>query len=342
MLGELVTTMTPDQVRLHGYYVPPIIPRSSGEFASIEESSGDDRDSLAVILLHGLAGNFYGSPLLVQLARRFHQAGYAVVLGNTRGHDYLNATVRVGRTRTLGAAVELVSEGVEDVAGWVRFLQSRGHSRVILVGHSLGAIKVILSQAQMATPGVSALVALSPTRLNFQQFAACRQRDKFLETIARAEQAVTDGRGDELLSIEFPFPTWMSASAYLNKYGADNRYDWLPLIDRIAQPSLITFGQLELDDNPALEGLVDQLQQLVDSGKAAWRHESSAQVVERAARAIEPSPSMKESAAVLPPQITLLSRADHFYVAAYDRVADLILPWLEMRLKQGGEGKAKD
>ncbi len=320
MLGELVTTMTPDQVRLHGYYVMPTGPRPSSDFDTSMQYSGT-RNNDAVILLHGLAGNFYSSPLLIQLARRFHQSGYAVVLGNTRGHDYLNATVRVGRTRTLGAAVELVSEGVEDVAGWVRFLLSRGHQRIVLVGHSLGAIKVILSQAHQAASEVSAIVALSPTRLNFEQFAACRQRDKFLETISRAEQAVASGRGEELLAVEFPFPTWMSASAYLNKYGSDNHYDWLPLIDRVTPPMLVTFGKLELDDNPALEGLVEQLQHLVDSGKAAWRVEQSETPAANLSDKSAPSSSRA--------QISLLTRADHFYVAAYDRVADLVLPWLQ-------------
>lgn len=305
MLGEIVSTMTPDQVRLHGFYALPT------------DQAIEKHPSRAILLVHGLAGNFYGSPFLLQLARRFLDRKCAVLLGNTRGHDYLNATVRVGRTRTLGAAVEIVSEGTDDIAGWVQYLLGQGHSQVVLVGHSLGAIKSLFSQAHRSSPEVQGIVALSPTRLNFDQFMASRRRPKFEETIARAEEAVAAGRGEELLAVEFPFPTWISATAYLNKYGAGNPYDWTQFLDQVQQPALITFGQLELDDNPALEGLRPELERLVTAGLAEWLPESF---------------SDTHRLATGTRQIAIIPRADHFYVAAYDRVADLAITWIERQI----------
>lgn len=246
MLGELVTTQTSDQVRLNGFLIErQVAPRQRIDGA---------------VVMHGLAGNFYSSSLLLNLAQRLAAEGISTVVGNSRGHDLLNWTIRSGRSQTCGSAVEDVGEGPADLVGWTEFLKRRQCERILLVGHSLGAIKALLTVTQQADPAIAGVAALSPTRLNYEQFANSRSGPLFKETLAAAKELSARGKGQELMRIQFPFPTLMAAQAYVDKYGPDNRFDWLGFVSQINLPGLVLFGQLELDENPAFEGLRGELE----------------------------------------------------------------------------------
>ncbi len=283
MQGELTSTITEDRVRLHGFRI----------------DADGDRPPLAdaAVIVHGLAGNFYSSPLLLEIAARLAGTGMEVVIGNTRGHDFLNWTLRAGRTQTGGAAVEDVDECRHDIRGWVNHLVRMGHKKILLVGHSLGAIKCLYAQAWAAAPEVVGIVAASPTRLNADQFLASPSAGIFQATLDQARTLLEAGEGHRLIQVEFPFPTWMSAQAYLKKYGRDNQFDWFGYIDRIEVPAGILFGERELSENPAFDGLESQLQKI----------------------------------AALHPRITamVIPEADHFYIGKMDSLCAQIELWLD-------------
>jgi len=282
MLGELVTTQTSDQVRLNGFLIErQVAPRQAIDGA---------------VVMHGLAGNFYSSSLLLNIAQRLAAEGISTVVGNSRGHDLLNWTIRSGRSQTSGSAVEDVGEGPADLVGWTEFLKRRQCERILLVGHSLGAIKSLLTVTQPSDSAIAGVAALSPTRLNYEQFANSRSGPLFKETLSAAKEHCVRGRGQELMRIQFPFPTLMAAQAYVDKYGPDNRFDWLGYISKIEVPSLVLFGQLELDENPAFEGLREELQRLLQGhGAVIWEE---------------------------------VPRADHFYSATVLAACDRLVAWI--------------
>ena len=282
MLGELVTTQTSDQVRLNGFLIErQVAPRQAVDGA---------------VVMHGLAGNFYSSSLLLNLAQRLAAEGISTVVGNSRGHDLLNWTIRAGRSQTIGSAVEDVGEGPADLIGWTEFLKRRQCERILLVGHSLGAIKSLLTVTQESDPAIAGVAALSPTRLNYSHFANSRSGPLFIETLTAAKELCAQGKGQELMRIQFPFPTLMAAQAYVDKYGPDDRFDWLKYISKIEVPSLVLFGQLELDENPAFEGLREELQQRLPGHRAITWEE--------------------------------VPRADHFYSATVLAACDRIVSWI--------------
>ena len=288
MNGELVATTTADRVRLNGFF--------------IAARGGDAHQADGAVIVHGLAGNFYSSPLLLNIGNRLAGIGVHSVLANTRGHDVLNWTIRSGRSQTIGSSVEDVSECTHDLNAWSEYLIRQGCRRVFLIGHSLGAIKSLFAAAHGAHASLAGVVALSPTRLNYEQFVQSSQCDVFLATMAQAAELVAQGNPQQLMQIQFPFPTWMAAQAYLEKYGPENRFDWLAFSDRIAVPMLATFGELELRDNPAFEGLRDEL-----SKKQLNNNNVEFQVV---------------------------PGADHFYVACIELVCNSIVEWLDRQAKK--------
>ncbi len=283
LAGELVTTVTEDMVRLDGFLVPSSIPAPSSPLPCE-----------AAILVHGLSGNFYQSRLLKHFAKALVGIGIDSLLVNTRGHDYLNATPRMGKSATLGAAVEIIDECRYDLNAWVDFLVKKGNPRILLLGHSLGAIKSLYCQAHSPHESVAAICAFSATKLSYDSLLSSAGGRRFQHWLETAQQKTAAGKGDELLFVDFPFPTWISANAYLNKYGDGDRYNWLTLIDRIQVPTLAAFGEIEMNENPAFVAMADDLRNLNQSNI----------------------------------EIQFVAGADHFYSARFDAATDQLFQWL--------------
>ncbi len=280
---QLVQTTTPDGLRLWG---------------ALTQSALTPADRL-VICLHGVASNFYASTLMQSLSTALEQKGLDVLRVNTRGHDNICTIGSDDGARRLGAAFEIVDDCRHDIAGWVKLASSRGYQDVILLGHSLGALKVIYSQAHEPLDQVSAIVAISPPRLSCQAFMEAETSSLFLESLERARQRVDQGQDDELIEIRFPLPLQISARGYLDKYGPGERYNLLEFISQIRSPLLVTFGSLEVERGSiAFAGLPEAIQHAV-AANPDW-----------------------------PGTIDVVQGADHHYSDRRDELADMLTQWL--------------
>lgn len=285
---ELVRTTTSDGLRLDGALVLAESPAS--------QSAASDSLPSAAILLHGVAGNFYGLGTFEKLIPVLRALGLAVLSVNTRGHDSVFGAMAGNVRRRFGAAYETVDDCRLDVAAWIQFLASRGHERVVLIGHSLGAIKAVYAQAHDRFAQVAAVVATSPPRLSYSAFVNSPESSVFWESMSTAERMVAEGRGDELFTAKFPFPLLITAAGYIDKYGPAERYNILRFAADLPCPALFTYGSKELEGGGiAFAGLPEALLSLPN----------------QAAR-----------------QVATIDGADHFYAGCGDRLAGEIARWL--------------
>ena len=284
MLVDLVQTTTRDGVRLDGAYLAPA--------GSTPPAVGVD----AFCLVHGTGGNFYGSTLFDAVAERLLGLGCGVLRVNTRGHDGISNAVTARGGRRLGAAYEVVDECRHDLAAWVDWLRVRAGPRVALVGHSLGAVKCLYALAHEPQLGVSGAVAISPPRLSYAWFCTSPEGPQFLETYRQAEAAVAAGQPLALLDVTLPLPVVITAAGYVEKYGPDERYNYLLFLVSVRCPVLVTLGAVEVESNMAFRGASEVLAEL-----AARR-----------------------------PHLTPLTiaGADHFYTAGRAQLLDGVPTWL--------------
>ncbi len=232
---ELVRTVTRDGLRLDGALSLPA------------DSRSPTPDSpAAALLLHGVSGNFYTSSVFDALTPKLLELGLATLSVNTRGHDSVFGARLGNVARRLGAAYEIVDDCRSDIAAWIDFLKSRGYGRVVLVGHSLGAIKAVYAQAHEHWPQVAAVVAASPPRLSYSAFIDSSESSLFGESMNTAERMVAGGQGDELFTARFPFPLLITADGYIDKYGPAERYNLLRFAADLRCPALFTYGSKEL------------------------------------------------------------------------------------------------
>jgi pimeloyl-ACP methyl ester carboxylesterase len=247
LLVDLVQVTTRDGVRLDGALQSPPAGRAP--------AVGVD----GVAFFHGTGGNFYSSTLFDAFAERFLELGVAVLRVNTRGHDGISTAVTAKGGRRLGAAYEIVDDCRHDVAAWLDFLRQRVGPRAGLFGHSLGALKCLYALAQEPQLSASCVAAVSPPRLSYSWFCESPQGLEFLATYQQAEQLVQAGQPGALLDVKLPLPFVITAAGYVEKYGPDERYNYIRFAGSVRCPVLVTLGGVEMENNMAFRGAPEAL-----------------------------------------------------------------------------------
>jgi pimeloyl-ACP methyl ester carboxylesterase len=122
------------------------------------------------LAVHGTGSNFYSGHLFDNLSPKLVAARLPVLRVNTRGNDVISTAATMEGPRRVGSSLERVDDCRHDVLAWLEFLAQRGFAKIAVVGHSLGAIKVIHTLAHTHHPAAARLVAISPPRLSYSHF----------------------------------------------------------------------------------------------------------------------------------------------------------------------------
>jgi pimeloyl-ACP methyl ester carboxylesterase len=116
----------------------------------------------AVVWMHGYTGNF-SEPHQIRIGRYLAERGHLFVSGDNRGH-HLGAGLgeRDGQLRIGGGWWELVSEAWLDIKAWLDFAATTlAPRRLVLAGHSYGAVKVTWYQGERQDPRLAGLISAS-------------------------------------------------------------------------------------------------------------------------------------------------------------------------------------
>lgn len=235
---ELTQVLTADKCVLHGAV-----------------SSAGDLSPLAFVLIHGTGSNFYAPGVLERFAVRAAASGATACRINTRGHDGIASIPTKKKSLQGGATYEVVSDCVHDIAAWCDWLVERGHQRIVLVGHSMGGVKAIYSQVQAPHSAVAAVVGISPPRFCHQHWMTHPKADAFRAHWQRAGELIAAGQPDGFLECTQPTPFLATAAGFVEKYGPEDRYDYLPLLGQLRVPALLMVGSETLNSSPAFDGL---------------------------------------------------------------------------------------
>ena len=285
MFGELINTTTRDGIRLDGIWSRP---------------SKDGASQLGVevmILLHGVAENFYGPGIFDDFGDALLKRGCAVLRVNNRGHDPVGQVV-MGDVRTrVGGAYENVDDCRFDWEAWVTFAQACGYQEIGLWGHSLGATKSIYYMAVHHDSRVKCVVASSPPLFSCSIYLESEVGEQFKSLLYQAQGHVDAGHPKALIEVTHPYPLLIAAEVYIAKYGPQEKYNILKHIPHVRSPLLITLGTQEAQERIAFRPLPQELRRL-ETQLENLKFES-------------------------------IPDADHFYTHQRDYVWRVVSPWLE-------------
>ncbi|MFO7675477.1 MAG: alpha/beta fold hydrolase [bacterium] len=290
---EFVRFLTSDGLELQGLYVPA-------------ERAG----APALAHVHGLDGNFYENRFIDALAASCRYRGLGFLTFNNRGHDYLADLLVDGGEgqpacyRQGGGMHETLGECVEDIRAALAWLSGRGHRRLVLEGHSHGALKALHYLHVTGDPRVAALALLSPS----DDLAVARERlgDRFEAGRELAAELVANGRGGELMPDAcYPHPT--SAATFH---------------DCLRPGSIALSFNLSRTDREEFPELVSvRVPAFLAVGTEAEAFTLPAAVfVDRAADALANAPSF---------HCAVIEGAPHNYLGHEDKLAAAVGRWLE-------------
>lgn len=241
MKGEFCRVLTSDRLELQGLLAAP---------------EGGPSDT-SVLHIHGLAGNFYENRFIDYVAGAVASQGINFLTINTRGRDYISDFFferedGITEYRQIGGVYELFHESIEDISAWVEFLKARGSRRIILQGHSHGALKATYYVHKIDEPVIAGLILLSPS----DDFGRQRKRlgERFDEALGVAGKMIDAGRGRELIPSEyFHYP--VSANTYSDIFNPNSSLkmfnlsktdrDDLVELGTITLPTLVVVGSVD-------------------------------------------------------------------------------------------------
>ena len=169
------------------------------------------------------------------------------------------------RTRAvcdLGAAYEAVDDCRHDLTAWTEWLKINAGLQVAWLGHSLGAVKSVYTAAHEPASAPQALLAISPPRLSYSWYCEQPIREQFLETYQQAEQLVAEGTPQALLEVKFPLSMAIAAAGYVEKYGPDERYNYLRFAASVPCQTHLLFGGSETTNHAAFQQAPEAIQAL--------------------------------------------------------------------------------
>lgn len=271
MRGELCRILTDDGLELNGFYVG----RSQRSEVRRQKSEVSGRtphpqspvpNPYCVVHVHGWDGNFYENRFIDHTAAACSRLGVGFAAFNNRGHDYIADILRIRRDRNsglrrrrerldyvqLGGVFERFRDGRLDVKAAVDFAEARGHRKVFLQGHSLGAMKATHYVAQARYPRVAGLVLLSPA----DTLGWIREKlgRRLPGALAYAQRLVRQGRGRELVPPRF-YDSPVSVRTFVEAFGPKSltgifnisrtaRRDF-PELAAVSVPVLLAVGTVE-------------------------------------------------------------------------------------------------
>lgn len=204
---------------------------------------------MAALHIHGMSGNGYANYFLDNLRKMYTAQGISFFAINTRGHGIVSTFWQGGDSIKRGSCFELLEESVSDIQGALDYLKTKGKTKFILQGHSLGCTKVLNYLLTQHTEGIEKVILLAPTDMSGWAATDPNHQDY----LAKAKQLLSQGKPEELVGAEcWQDKTPLSAQTYPSICEAGSAADIYggreggALFGRVDISTLIAYGTIDI------------------------------------------------------------------------------------------------
>jgi len=141
----------------------------------------------AVLVLHGFLQT-HDFPTVATLARGLNESGYTV----------LAPTLSLGvPNRKQSLACEAVhrhslDDDLDEIDRWVKWLTSRGHRQIVLIGHSFGSMQLLAYLAGKPDPAVRGYIAASLTETQIGPISRAELIERLEDAVARGDHKLVN------------------------------------------------------------------------------------------------------------------------------------------------------
>lgn len=129
-----------------------------------------------LLFIHGMSGNILENYFAHVLGNILANNGMGMIYGHNRGYNHINDILKkktgiiskrndtesIYTTERYGAIYERFNDCILDIDAWLEECRKLGYKKIILLGHSLGANKVIHYFSQKQPKDVEGVILASP------------------------------------------------------------------------------------------------------------------------------------------------------------------------------------
>lgn len=267
---ELALITTADELHLPGLLFKPQEPTKK-----------------AALYLHGNGDTsiFYAVPEIIAWAEALTVNGIAFFPFNNRGAHARKSFTKKMRDETihvvLGSAHELIQDCVLDIDAAIVFLQQRGYTDLVLIGHSTGANKIVVYDRLTPHNAITKYVLLAggdDTGIYYNSLG----KEKFLDLLTVCREKIEAGKGADLVPKSLVPDTTLSYQSLYDIINPDGEYNQFPFCAELAalmtkepfggfkslhKPTLSIYGELDEYCLGLVSERVEQLKSLVAGAK---------------------------------------------------------------------------
>ena len=217
--NEVVFKNTPEYINIFGE-LSKIIKRQNTTFQNKEKEfiiiHTDDncflpgviqhskkKTNSIIIFIHGSGGNFFKENYYEDMFEEFNYNGYDFMICNNRGSEQFFRLHRknngINETIKAGNIYENFDESIYDVSAAVNYAKEREYKDIILVGQSLGTLKVANYCEEIGD--VNKIILLSPVDM-INRFRS-RVKDEYDNYIKKSKELVKNQKPYEMVTDEF-------------------------------------------------------------------------------------------------------------------------------------------
>lgn len=153
------------------------------------------------------------------------------------------------------------TDAMDEIGFWLDWLKGRGVESAVLLGHSRGGNQTAWFAAERDDPAIKGVILVAPPVWSAEAEAAHYTKDygkALAPLLADARKRVDDGRGDEMMDVDFIYckDTRATARAFVSYYEADERRNTPSLVKKIEKPVLVFAGS----EDKVVEGLIEAME----------------------------------------------------------------------------------
>lgn len=242
MKYELVKTVTSDDLRLTGLYY---------------ENEKSIKNKTLIIFIHGYMTDFYTwdfpQTITESISKSINLRHISVLLAQHRGTgihtEFLNKDISK-EASYIGSNFELLEDAYKDIDAWIEFAKTCGYEEIILMGHSLGTLKVTKYMFEgKHIDLVKKVILLAPYDKN--GYLLENRGKEWKKLVEQSKFMVDQGHGEEMITKEFDdYP--MSYKTYYSWYRQDNEFSLLwdfynkdyisPALTKLTIPVKVIYG----------------------------------------------------------------------------------------------------
>lgn len=237
----------------------------------MEMAPGSEIADGVVLMVHGTLAHGQ-MEIMRSMQSLLAEAGYnALAINLSLGQDAREGMYDCDSTHRHKHA-----EAVDEIAAWADWLKGEGAERLVVMGHSRGGNQVARYLAARPDPAVEKAVLLAPQTWTAGYNAKDYQKRYGTELgplLDKAEALVAEGRGDEVMEMDFIYceDTTATAESVVSYYREDPLMDTPTVLGSVSVPTLVIIAGADttvtdLEEKMAEPAKKDHIEMTVVSG----------------------------------------------------------------------------